>query len=350
MAQPATTSQPNQPSGKIERRLQRVQPKPVPEPKPEKAPPIQAPPVPQKPQPRAPLEMMRALQMESGRQRPSNDNGRSGDTQISDDSNPGEGQRGSVLDLGRGPKSYTDAQKEDVEEPMAGGGYMEQPWMEMERMKQEDAKKRAVQAQLLGDDVSGLNAPASSMQETTEETEENEEGEKEGEEKEEAEIQRSEMERFQQLSADRIATEREEMKEEMKKRETEKIKQQIKDIENKIKASGKTARYTTEGVEIFTSEFIVPLLILWAQLNLQLFWKYIMKRKNEVGLRQKISAFLDQSIWEDVFTISLDFFVLINIIIFNPVTLTIICIYTAVHLIPGLETFLKALIFLANFF
>ena len=338
MAQPATTSQPNQPSGKIERRLQHVQPKPVPEPKPEKAPPIQAPPVPQKPQPRAPLEMMRALQMESGRQRPSNDNGRSGDTRISDDSNPGEGQRGSVLDLGRGPKSYTDAQKEDVEEPMAGGGYMEQPWMEMERMKQEDAKKRAVQAQLLGDDVSGLNAPASSMQDTTEETEEREEGEEEGETEE---AQRSEIERLEQLNADQIATEREQEKEDMKKRASDEMKQQIKARRDKIKASGKTARYTSEGAEIFTSEFIVPLLILLAQLNLQMFWKYFMKRENETGTREKISAFLDQSIWEDVLTISLDFLVFINVVVFNPVSLTIIIIVCAIQFIPGLETTMK---------
>ena len=111
----------------------------------------------------------------------------------------------------------------------------------------------------------------------------------------------------------------------------------------RMKNSAKTTRYTIEGVEVASSEVLLPLLLLILQLNIQLAWKYLFKKENETGKRAYLSAFLDQSLAEDVATIFLDQLICMTAIIFNPLSIMILFFLLVGNLIPGFDTIMKLL-------
>jgi hypothetical protein len=62
----------------------------------------------------------------------------------------GEAPATSVLEAGRQPRSYTESQTPDVGSPFAGGGLMETPAMELERVRAEEERMRRTQEQFVG--------------------------------------------------------------------------------------------------------------------------------------------------------------------------------------------------------
>lgn len=74
-----------------------------------------------------------------------------GDTELAGSSlsERGEESSESVLELAFKPRSYTEEQIPSVEAPLAGGGLMQTPTMELERVRAEEAQMRRTQAQLV---------------------------------------------------------------------------------------------------------------------------------------------------------------------------------------------------------
>lgn len=75
-----------------------------------------------------------------------------GDARLSDESIAlgRDERRASVLEPGSPMKSYTGGQEPDVGAPVAGGGLMESPGMELMRMREREERMRRTQEQLLG--------------------------------------------------------------------------------------------------------------------------------------------------------------------------------------------------------
>jgi hypothetical protein len=280
-----------------------------------------------------------------------------GDTQLSDQSVTGgpDQARPSVLDIGAPQQSYTQGQGEEVGSPMAGGGMMDSSGMELQRMRAKEAEMRRVQETMVqaapeptaapgtqgpGQAVGvagaagGAGAPPAGE----------EEGEEEGEAQRAMNVAQQRAQSVRQRATDKAAQEAQKAVERELKRVTK-------------RAVGSSVRGVLEGAEGVTSEFVVGLILLILQLNIQLFNKYFLKKFFEGSTGEGSLdgvPFFDQSFPEDVLTVGADTCLCCNWMLTPPC-----CIFTAIagvivmfavlgDNVPGLKTVFAAINFISG--
>lgn len=202
--------------------------------------------------------------------------------------------RPSVLDPGAPTRSYV-AQESDVEGPMAGGGLMQTPAMELLRMQEQEARMQQTQQAFVG-------PPETSP--TTSEKRRN------ADIVETAQQKREQLLDEQDEIADRLRGDVD--RDRLGQKARDEAKQQLqKRLTKKMVSTG--TRVTVEGTEAATSISLITLVTLVAQLNIQLINKNLFTDPKLKGV-----PLFDQSFAEDVLTIAIDILFVCGSICFNP--------------------------------
>lgn len=227
---------------------------------------------------------------------------RMGDTELSDDSisSSGDASKRSVLDLGT--KSYT---KPEGEEPSTLGGGLQ------EGLTSDIARSRALQEAMVLQQSQFVRAKTEVQRTQTDEFLPREQQSEQIEEDEENESE----EQAQQLMQDKAEQLRQQGERKAQQQTASERARQIQEqMKRKMNRATKSAsRITLEGAEVAGSEVIIPLLILVAQLNVQMIMKYFFKPMlldgkfgNTVDNAMDGAPWIDQSFIEDIITVNLD--------------------------------------------
>jgi len=246
----------------------------------------------------------------------------------------GDEQRQSVLSLGAPTQSYTSDQTEDAGEPMAGGGLMGSSALEFQRMQQQEQRMRETQQQFTGaaatPSLAAAGPSAGAPSENEEAVEATEPTDDAAEEADEDDLAR-------QLAAEQAEEFRQQAINEAKERALEVAKQQAQRLAKRAGLQG--TRYTVEGAELATSETIIPLVILFVQLNIQMVMKYFFRPLLGNPSQLEGVPFFDQSLPEDFATVAIDISMCCNATCCNPLCapmVLLIAILAAV--VYGLKT------------
>lgn len=246
-----------------------------------------------------------------------------GDTRLSDESLAlgRDERRASVLEPGSPAKSYTGGQEPDVGAPVAGGGLMESPGMELMRMREREEQMRRTQEQLLGAPAAPPTAPGApaapvplppgeGVARAPAEVPEEEEAAPG-----KSALQLAAEQQMENLKQQAIAKAKEKLKAEVKKR----LERQLQ-----RRATSTTARLTIEGAEVATSETVIPIILFILELNIQMINKYIFTpllfrgRGDALEDWTQGAPLLDQSFLEDVLTVFIDISLTMNATCCNP--------------------------------
>ncbi|MBP9864039.1 hypothetical protein KBC54_01135 [Patescibacteria group bacterium] len=263
-----------------------------------------------------------------------------GDTELSDDSisSSGDAPRRSVLDLGT--KSYA---KPEGEEPSTMGGGLQ------EGTSSDIARTRALQEAMMLRQSQFVAAETGTRQQTAQA----QTGATQPEQTEENEDTEDEDERAQQLMQDKAQQLRQQAEKKARDKTAKERAQQIQEkMKQRMNKATKTAsRLTLEGAEVATSEVIVPLLILIAQLNVQMIMKYFFKPMlldgrfgNSVDNAMKGAPWIDQSLVEDIITVNIDIILTCAGICCNPCCLPFVVLAIISTVITNPGSALKAVI------
>ncbi len=260
----------------------------------------------------APLANVLALQSDrqtDQRQKQHEDASRLTDTTLSDDSISSSGDTGRASALDLGTKSYA-ATNQETPSTM-GGGIQEDTTTSIAKTRQLQEAMTREREQLLGVKRVGDEGPEEATEAEEEIGEEEEIEDEEEEELNEAEemmeAQSIEVRQQMELQQQRATEIQAHLAEEQALRKTRRM-------------TNSGIRLAEEGAELASSEFIVPLLILILQLNVQMIMKYIF-RPLLGGNIEKATAgapWFDQSLFEDFLTINADILLTCGGICCNP--------------------------------
>ncbi|MFZ2804093.1 MAG: hypothetical protein WA001_02620 [Patescibacteria group bacterium] len=251
-----------------------------------------------------------ALSLNSGQQQDRRRASTDDDSRLSDQSiGSAADSRESVLTPGAAAQSYTSGQTEEVGEPIAGGGLMGSSGLELDRMRQQTEQMQRTQAQFLGEaggapgaTGGGQGARQRPQDIAGQDTESEEEEEEPSEEEMAQQIQQQQQQSLRQNVQNRA-------KDEIKKRTQKQVEQQAERLVKQGVQQG--TRFTLEGAELATSEVLIPLLIMFIQMNIQLVMKYIFRPmfagvSEDADNALRGAPFFDQSLAEDVAIIAVD--------------------------------------------
>lgn len=257
-----------------------------------------------------------------------------GDTQVSDQSIGfgDERTRPSVLEQSVPLSAGSFAQGEEVGQPIAGGGELELPettgggiFGEAQRAAELESQRSREKMRAAESLIPGAAGPAvagalgSETQVGTEQpSPEEEDGAGEEQEARGETKGGGALEQGRQMIEDK-------MKEKIEKEVKQQAEKAMKKVFQKTtqQAASGGVRVTTEVAEGVTSEFILPLIIMIVQMNIQLFLKYILAAGKTMGVdvaevtedqlgdqasksANVMQSFLEQSFPEDLLTIFLD--------------------------------------------
>lgn len=233
-----------------------------------------------------------------------NDNPIGGDTQLSDSSQTGDYESGqaSPLDIGQFGTSYTSGQAQDVESPIAGGGYHETEAERALKMQREQTRGRRMQEQLTGVSASiGGGARTAADAPAMNGVEDQAPGEDAGADEAGGEEAAQEQAATEERKAMQVQQERQEATVEGKAKKAKEAIDSIKEAKEKIdrfRNKLKKIKNASESGQLLAApeDLGLTLMTLVAQMNIQMVNKYMFK----------FGIIPDQSLPEDYATVCAD--------------------------------------------
>jgi hypothetical protein len=261
-----------------------------------------------------------------------------GNSNLSDERVEDNGSH-SVLDSSQAESITKKEAPPEEEGASKGGGIMANPEDEILRSQQKARQQKATQEQFMpSQQRQKAGGSPQGQSSTTQKTSSSSEGESEDEEEEgeeeDAQQQAQQLQQQQRQSA--MASAKQRVKDEAIERLKAKIRQRLVK-----RAANAGTRATIEGTEVATAETVVPIIVLIAELNIQLINKYFFTPLFFKGWNEEAdeaiegSAFFDQSFIEDMITIWIDIQMTCGSICFNPMCWPAACMIIFITIIGG---------------